>query len=160
MVFSKKKSTYRPWIACFLAASVQQGSNLLEYKMWTDLPITLSTNLKRSASLSKHCILMLYCFAVIAKSHYFQCCIVTLLHRIALHCFAVGWGERKKRGGQWKSRGRWKPGIWRALMMRIMVRSKRRKIRWLKKGESDRLRISTQNVSQEDNLVNTLRFYN
>ena len=45
-------------------------------------------------------------------------------------------------------------------MMRIMVRSKNRKIRWLKKGESDRLRISTQNVSQEDNLVNTLRFYN
>ena len=43
-------------------------------------------------------------------------------------------------------------------MMSIMVRSKRRKIRWLKKGESDRLRILTQNFSQEDNLVNTLRF--
>ena len=28
---------------------------------------------------------------------------------------------------------------------RIMMRTKRRKIRWLKKGESDRLRILTQN---------------
>ena len=37
--------------------------------------------------------------------------------------------------------------------MRIMVRSKRRKIRWLKKGESDRLRILTQNFSQEDTEV-------